>query len=212
MVKPATVPETDANHPDAAGAPAAPKQRRRTKYEDAGVPADYLGPKGQFKVGHDAKYKSALINTVLGPYEGEQPSAEMIAEAEAMLAKLGWTHHLDASRKSRQARTERAERKAADKAAKAEAEANQPNANDQVEGHIAARKTAKAHEGQDREVEVDGETRIVKVLKVARQDKNDVNSPFVAKVEWFDDPANGEGRHQADGVLVSDLRELAQAS
>lgn len=209
MVKPASVPETDANHPDATNQ--APKQRKRTKYEEAGVPADYLGPKGNFKVGHDAKYKSHLINTVLGPHEGEQPSPEMVAEAEAMLGRLGWTHHLDSSRKSRQARTERAARKAQEKAEAEAAKANAPNPNDQLENHISERKAAKAHEGQDREVEVGGATRVVKVTKVARQSKNDVNSPFVAKVEWYDDPANGEGRHEAE-VLVSDLRELARAS
>lgn len=210
MVTKATVPEGDAQ----AQAQDAPKQRKRTKYEEAGVPAEYLGPKGNFLVGHDAKYKSRLINTILGDKDGNKGSGQEQTDAATMLQKLGWTHHLDSSRQSRQTKTERAERRAreqaeAKQAAKAQA-ANEPTAVDQYTNHVEARKAAKAHEGQHREVTIDGRQQVVLVEKVQRAEKNDPNSPYVARAVWYEDPENQNGRHEVE-IETSELRELAPA-
>jgi hypothetical protein len=91
--------------------PKAKGPRAKTKYEEAGVPKEYLGDKGRFKPGLDARLKSVLINTIL---DESQPKVER-TKAEQMLSKLGWTAHLDKSRESRA-------KKAVAKAAKPKAE------------------------------------------------------------------------------------------
>jgi hypothetical protein len=86
--------------------------RALTKYEQAGVPAEWLNDKGRFKgPGLDARYKSQLVNAALDHEAANR--GRKGSDAHRMLEKLGWTAHLDKSRESRKA-------KAAKKAAKPE--------------------------------------------------------------------------------------------
>lgn len=91
--------------------------RKPSRYEALGVPAEFLSPNGRFKPGWDAKLKSALISTALDASMAKGKRAA----AEAMLTKLGWTAHLDKSRESR-AKKAAAKAKPATPAPKAEPE------------------------------------------------------------------------------------------
>jgi hypothetical protein len=89
---------------------AKPKAERTSKakkdYRKLGVPAEYLNDKGGFRgPGWDAKLKSALIKQAL---EAEA-AKKRTSDAHKLLAKLGWTAHLD---KSREARKTKAAKKA----------------------------------------------------------------------------------------------------
>lgn len=92
---------------------AKPGGRKRTKYEEAGVPAEYLSDRGTFRVGYDAKYKSHLIGAALAaetelgrvPTKDEE-SEGRIGWAHGALRALGWTHLLDKSRSSRAAKAQ----------------------------------------------------------------------------------------------------------
>jgi hypothetical protein len=79
------------------------KTTTRKDYRKLGVPDEYLKPEtGRFKVGHDAKYKSALIREAL---EFEKANkGRKGSPAHKMLTKLGWTGFLDKSREAKAAK------------------------------------------------------------------------------------------------------------
>lgn len=70
-----------------------PKTRARTKYEEAGVPAEWLNDRGRFRgPGLDARYKSQLVREALEHEEANR--GRKGSPAHRMLEKLGWTEHL----------------------------------------------------------------------------------------------------------------------
>jgi hypothetical protein len=83
-------------------------KKARKDYRKLGVPAEYLNDRGGFKApGMDAKLKSKLVSEALGAESG----GKRTSDAHRLLAKLGWTAHLDKSRESRKAKaTKKAER------------------------------------------------------------------------------------------------------
>jgi hypothetical protein len=77
--------------------------RALTKYEEAGIPAEWLNERGRFKApGLDARYKSQLIKDALDHEAANR--GRKGSPAHKMLDKLGWTTHLDKSRESRKAK------------------------------------------------------------------------------------------------------------
>jgi hypothetical protein len=85
--------------------PKASAQRKPTA-RDKGVPEEYLAESGKFKVGHDAKYRSALIREALEFEEANK--GRKGSPAHKQLTKMGWTAFLDKSRESRKAKTAKA--------------------------------------------------------------------------------------------------------
>ncbi|EFC84502.1 hypothetical protein [Parafrankia sp. EUN1f] len=78
----------------------------------------------EFRPGHDAKLKGALINQVLAAEAPKATKADKAAGSKALatLTARGWLAHLDKSRASRSAKAERAAaRRAARAAARSEA-------------------------------------------------------------------------------------------
>jgi hypothetical protein len=77
--------------------------RALTKYEEAGVPKEWLNDRGRFKApGLDARYKSQLIREALDHEAANR--GRKGSPAHRMLDRLGWTSHLDKSRESREAK------------------------------------------------------------------------------------------------------------
>ena len=80
-----------------------PKRGPLTRYEEAGVPAEWLNERGRFKgPGLDARYKSQLVTAALEHEAANRGRKD--SDAHRMLDKLGWTSHLDKSRESRKAK------------------------------------------------------------------------------------------------------------
>lgn len=111
--------------------------------KDKGAPDVYLNEKGNFKIGMDARFKSDLINTILGTPTDKALATFSEAEAKKHIDSFGWNVHLDKSRASREGKAAKkaaaAEKRAAEKAqAAADKEAQKAtNANKAETGQVA---------------------------------------------------------------------------
>ena len=196
---------------EAPEAPAQPKQRKRTRYEDAGVGdlrqpdgTPFLGETGRFRPGYDAKLKSQLIEQVLDPEKASKvqrhPVGELTAqEAEALLGTLNWITFLDASRT---ARANRKTRKAA--TATAKAESGEASA-DRLETAKKNKADAQGLVDQAVKVTISGRERLGKVLRVHRSVEDDILSPWVAVVGVPDKPRDADSSITEHEVPVSEV-------
>lgn len=67
---------------------------RKPRAEDQGVPAAYLGPKGKFRPGMDARLKADLVAAAIGLDNPNALATFTKTKAKAMLEARGWTKFL----------------------------------------------------------------------------------------------------------------------
>lgn len=196
--------------PEAAKAEAAPKQRKRTSYEEAGVGSlrqpngdAYLGDNGRFRPGYDAKLKSQLIEMVLDEKAQKvtkDGTALTADEATALLATLNWTRFLDASREARANRASRKRARTEKKAEEDEASA------DRLETAKANKTAAQAFVDQAVTIKVGRGNKLGKVLRVRRSVEDDILSPWIAVVAVPDNPQDADSAITEHEVPVADLK------